>query len=147
MNLISINKKFLKIAFMISIISFLWIGSLGLLYHMSPMNLDATQNGCLFGGASEPCAMTFSEHITLWQGIITILPQDTFGIIGALLVMVALAITFTFYRDYLFEFTQRIYSRYRLYIKQHPQINLFNYLKDIFSSGILNRKIYKIATI
>lgn len=141
------NNKFGQVLIIMSAVLFLWISSFGLLYHMNEMKLESTQNSCLFSGSEEACAMTFSEHVTLWQGMITSLPQNTFGVMGALLMMVALALVFTFYRNYLFEFTRRISSRYRLYIKQHPQINLFNYLGEVFSRGILNTKKYKLATI
>lgn len=141
------NNKFGQVLIIISAVLFLWISSFGLLYHMNEMRLESTKNSCLFSGSEEACAMTFSEHLTLWQGMTTSLPQDILGVMSILLLMVALALVFTFYRNYLFEFTRRISSRYRLYIKQHPQINLFNYLGEVFSRGILNTKKYKLATI
>jgi len=147
MNLTANNKKFGKILLIISAVFFLWISSFGLMYHMNEMKLESTQNSCLFSGTEESCAMTFTEHVALWQGMTTSLPQGVLGVMSALLLMVALALVFTFYRNYLFEFTRQISSRYRLYIKQHPQINLFNYLGEVFSSGILNTKKYKLATI
>ena len=141
------NNNFGKILLIISAMFFIWISTLGLLYHMDEMNMESTKNSCLFGDSTESCAMTFTEHVTLWQGMTTTLPQNILGIMGALLAMVTLALVFTFYRNYLFEFTRRISSRFRLYIKQNPQINLFNYLGEVFSSGILNTKKYKLATI
>ncbi|KKP91452.1 MAG: hypothetical protein US04_C0001G0488 [Candidatus Nomurabacteria bacterium GW2011_GWD2_36_14] len=130
----------------ISMVIFLWISTFGLLYHMNAMRFEATKNSCLFSSSNE-CGMTFTEHITLWQGITMSLPQDIFGIVNTILLLITLALTFTFYRNSILEFSRRVSSRFRLYIKQHPQINLFNYLKEVFSSGILNTKIYKVATI
>ena len=147
MNLTANNNKFGKILLIISAVFFLWISSFGLMYHMNEMKLESTKNSCLFSDSTESCAMTFTEHVTLWQGMITTLPQNILGIMGALLTMMALTLVFTFYKNYLFEFTRRISVRYKLYIKQHPQINLFNYLGEVFSSGILNTKKYKLATI
>lgn len=147
MNLTAKNNKFGKILLIISAVFFLWISTFGLLYHMDEMNMESNKNSCLFSDSTEACAMTFTEHVALWQGMIISLPQNILSMMGTLLMMVALALVFTFYRNYLFEFTRRISSRYRLYIKQHPQINLFNYLGEVFSSGILNTKKYKLATI
>ncbi len=147
MKLMAKNNKFGKVLLIISALFFIWISSFGLMYHMNEMKLDSTKNSCLFSGSPEACAMTFSEHVTLWQGMTTTLPQNILGIMGTLLAMVTFALVFTFYRNYLFEFTRRISFRFRLYIKQHPQINLFNYLGEVFSSGILNTKKYKLATI
>ena len=147
MNLIANNNKFGKILLIISAVFFLWISTLGLLYHMDEMSMESNKNSCLFSDSTESCVMTFTEHVALWQGMITGLPQNILSMMGTLLMMVALALAFTFYGNYLSEFSRRISSRFKLYIKQHPQINLFNYLGEVFSSGILNTKKYKLATI
>ncbi len=136
------NKKFVKILFAITAISFLWLGTFGLLHHMSEMRPDnAVGSGCLFNGQTEVCTMNFSEHIALWEGMIRTLPQE----IGALSLL-ALALLFVavivFWQNNLFEFSERIASRWRLYIKQNPQIRLFNSIIEQFSQGILNPKIF-----
>lgn len=148
MNLVFTNNKFGKILLIISAILFLWIGTFGLLYHMNEMGVEKNKNSCLFSNsASEACAMTFSEHITIWQGMTLSLPQNMAGVMGALLLLVTLALISIFWRNSLYLFSRHLFSRFKLYIKQHPQINLFNYLKEVFSRGILNTKKYKLATI
>ncbi len=147
MNFIFKNKNFGKVLLIISAVFFLWISSFGLLYDMNQMGVDGSKNSCIFSVSSDSCAMNISEHITLWQGMTLSLPQNIIGIVGALLLLVTLALVSTFWRNSLYLFSPHIFSRFKLYIKQHPQMKLFNYLKEIFSSGILNKKIYKLATI
>lgn len=144
MNSIFNNKKLGGIMLIISAIFFLWISTFGLVYHMNEMKAGVADNSCLFSISSNgECAMNLSEHITLWQEMITGLPQNIVGLINALILVILLAITIIFWQNSLSLFSRRISSRYRLYIKQHPQINLFNYLGEVFSSGILNTKIYE----
>jgi len=148
MNSMLNNKKFGGILLIISAIFFLWISNFGLVYHMNEMSSKVASNICLFSTSSSGgCAMNFSEHIAFWQEMTLSLPQNIIDAISALLLMIALVAVAIFYKDYIFEFFKNITFQFRLYIKEHPQINLFNYLKEVFSSGILNTKIYKLATI
>jgi len=146
MNFTLANKKFGKIALILTAISFLWLSTFGLFNHMSEMKPDTTMGGCLFDGQTEVCAMNFSEHIALWQRMLTSLPQNT-GLIDLLILSITFIATIAFWRNPLFEFFERVVSRLRLYIKQHSQIYLFYYLLEAFSKGILNPKIYESAII
>ncbi|MFA6295492.1 MAG: hypothetical protein WC666_03655 [Candidatus Paceibacterota bacterium] len=141
------NKKFVKILFAITAISFLWLGTFGLMHHMSEMKPDMTGgSGCLFNGQTEVCTMNFSEHIALWEGMMTTLPQEI-GALSLLALALLLVVVVAFWRNPLFEFSEHIASRWRLYIKQNPQIRLFNSIIEQFSQGILNPKIFASATI
>ena len=141
MNLALANKKFLKILFALTAISFLWFATFGLFNHISEMKPDmAGGSGCLFNGQTEVCAMNFLEHIALWQGMFTILPQNT-GLLDLLILAFVLIAVVAFWNP-LTEFSELVASRWRLYIKQNPQIRLFNPLIEEFSQGILNPKIY-----
>lgn len=148
MNSIFTNKKLEKIMLIISAIFFLWISTFGLAYHMNEMKTGVADNSCLFSTSSNGgCAMNLSEHITLWKEMITGLPQNIVGLINALILVILLAITIIFWHNFLSLLSRRIASQFKLYIKQHPQIKLFNYLGEVFSSGILNTKKYKLAII
>ncbi|MFA5773536.1 MAG: hypothetical protein WC908_02585 [Candidatus Paceibacterota bacterium] len=148
MNSILKNNKIWKIVLILTAIFFLWVSTFGLLYHIDEMKSEIEKNACLFSSSSNGgCAMNFSEHIAFWQEMTLSLPQNIIDAISALLLMIALVAVAIFYKDYIFEFFKNITFQFRLYIKEHPQINLFNYLKEVFSSGILNTKIYKLATI
>ena len=145
MNFTLNNKKFWIIILTVVIISFLWISTFGLLYGMKSKD---SMSDCLFNNKVEKgCTMNFTEHVTLWQRMITSLPQQTFGLINILILIVLLSITTIFWQNSTSLFLWRIFYRFRLYIKQHPQIKRFNYLIEIFSRGILNTKIYKIIKI
>lgn len=147
MNSIFKNNKILKIILAGAVISFLWISTFGLLYHMNEMKLEGAKSNCIFSGESNGCAMNFSDHINIWHEIFTIIPNDIFGLVNSILLAILLATLIVFSKDYFHVFSRRIYCRYKLYIKQHREIKLFNFLAEVFSSGILNTKKYKLATI
>ena len=139
------SKKLGKIALMITTVSFLWFGTFGLINHMSEMAQDGGMGGCILNGQISQCMMSIPEHIALWQGLVTSLPQSGFlSILALLLVSVSLI---AFWQNHLYKFYERIAFRYKLYIKQYSQINIFNYLQESFSGGILNSKIYEPAII
>ncbi|MFA6392678.1 MAG: hypothetical protein WCW54_01130 [Candidatus Paceibacterota bacterium] len=141
------NKKFGKIMLIISIVSLLWISTLGLVYHMNGMKFEGAKNSCLLGSENNGCAMNFSEHVTVWNEMFTLMPQNILNTTSSLVSFVLLFVIFVFARNYLSLYSRQIYLKFKLYIKEHPQINLFNYLGEIFSSGILNTKKYKLANI
>lgn len=147
MNSILNNKKFGKVMLIISAIFFLWISIFGLVYHINEMSVGTEKSSCLFSGQTEGCAMNFSEHITIWHGMTTTIPQNIMEIISILIMSLVFVTAFILWQNYFYTLSKRIFSRFKLYIRQHPQINLFNYFKEVFSSGILNTKIYKVATI
>lgn len=142
MQQLSLNK-FSKILLILTTISFLWLGTFGLLSHMSEMRSDnqMTMGGCLFDGQEEICNMDFSEHLSVWQSVLTSLPQN-FGLLNMLILAIVLVVIIPFLHDPLSRLSERIRFRYKLYIKQHPQINLFNFIQEIFSQGILNPKLF-----
>jgi hypothetical protein len=132
---------------MLAMVSFLWISMFSLFYHTSDMGSDGMASSCLFGGEKVSlCTMSFSEIISLWQGSFVGLAQET-GSLSSVLLLIILAVAIVFVRNLLYEFSERIFSRRILYIKQHFQINFFNYLKEAFSQGTLNPKVYELAIV
>lgn len=146
MNFALVNNRFAKIAILLSAVSFLWIGAFGLLRHGLGMKSGGETNGCLFDGQMEVCNMNVSDHITTWQTMLTGLPQND-EVMEALFLAAMFVVTILFTQITLSKFSERITTRYYLYIKQHPQIHLFDSLKEAFSRGILNSKIYAEVTI
>lgn len=140
MEFISSNKKFIKITFALIAVSFVWFGTFSLLLHMNQMEQYFQMSDCLFDQA-EVCGMSISEHLSSWQSAFTTLPQNIY-LINLLVLTLLSVLIVAFWRNSLFEFFDHIASRFELYIKQHPQINLFNFLREAFSQGILNSKIY-----
>ena len=146
MNFVSSDKKFRKILFILTAISFLWIGTFGLL-SMGQMKTNGTISGCLFSsGQMELCSMSFSDHITLWQSLFTGVPKNTGLLFILTLVIVLLFSVVILWQNPFFEFSKRITFRFRIYIKQHYRTR-FNFLKEVFSQGILNSKIYSSVTL
>ncbi len=103
---------------------------------------DGTMSGCVFNGKVEMCAMTFSEHLARWQAMFTtIAPQK--ALILALLVLLAVVfVAVGVFKRNIFLLSNYYATRWRLYIKQNPYLPLFNPLKEAFSQGILNPKIF-----
>lgn len=143
-----VNKKIVRFFFGLALIAFIFVALFGLSHGMAGMEKrsDGTMGGCLFNGQTEVCTMNFSEHIALWEGMMTTLPQEV-GVLSLLVLALLLVVIVTFWQDSLFEFSERVASRWRLYVKQNPHAHLFNSLIEEFSQGILNPKIFASATI
>ncbi len=144
MSLTSYSDIFVKTIFAMTIVSFLVFSLFGIVIVMNEMKMDnhGAISDCLFMTVTSQCPITFTGHINLWQLMFnTLLP------VISLMSVILLAITLTFTK-LLFNnnsFTQPLKFltlRYRLYLKQHPLVSLFDYLKEAFSQGILNPKIY-----
>ncbi len=142
MNFKISKKEFGKIAIILTIILFLWISTFGLLYYMSQMKLSSASS-CLFDGqGTTACTMNFSEHIALWQGLVRSIPA-TIGFLSFFILLVALEPLKNFWNNFFIRFWDQSIFYWKLYLKQHPQIRLFNFLLEIFSSGILKPRIYE----
>lgn len=144
MKLISPNKTFLKVAFILATVSFLFMGVFGIFHHISDMKTGeetASGSNCLFNGQTELCTVNFSEHITYWQGLFTTRPVQ-FGMLSLILLMILFAVV-VLWKNLIYEFFEFIASWWRFYIKQLFQIHFFDSLREAFSQGILNTKIYE----
>lgn len=124
--------------------SFMLVGILGiLLFSIPQMSMDMRVSGgninCPFGGHSTAiCQMNPMEHIQEWQGIFTILPiQNT-------------SLLFTFFA---FLVISKLKFRNRFLILEAPLVilgslyslisfQIFDSLEELFSSGILNPKVF-----
>lgn len=97
------------------------------------------------GDHDKVCKNAFAEHWSLWQAMFTALPQEK-SLLGALGVAVIAAIAFIFQkRSFLLSETLTI--RQRQYPKLHPSFLLFNFLRTLFSQGILNPKVHIPSTL
>lgn len=84
------------------------------------------------------CKNAFAEHLSLWQALFTALPQEksSLGILGA---AVVIALAFVFQRHPFF-LSETYMVRQRQYLKRHPSFLPFDFLRAVFSQGILNPK-------
>ncbi len=132
----SATKKFARFLLGFALIAFLSVTFLGMPQMMMGMEKrsDGTMSGCMFSGKAEVCAMTFAEHLANWQAMFTTTaPQKMLAFVSLLLLVVVFVALFLF---------SYYTTRWRLYIKQNPNLSLFNPLREAFSQGILNPKIY-----
>lgn len=122
--------KFLVIG--IVVLSFLSLIGLGP-WHAFQMTMDDQGNmqNCIFDvGEQSICAMDVFEHLSLWQRLLVAVPM----------LLVALTVGFWYRRQSLIADTQGISEQ--LYSHQDFRLKLFDYLRRVFSQGILHPKIY-----
>ena len=141
MNLGVVNKKTAKIVLLIVTIPFVWLGAFGLIRHAGEMKSGMTTSGCLFDGGQEVCAMNIGEHVAIWQNMFTSLPQTTDFF---QLVLIALAVLVVAYilQNIVSWLLARDATRSRLYLQNSRSIHFFDSLREAFSGGIINPKIY-----
>jgi hypothetical protein len=120
------NKTFGKIALILAAVFFLWVGTFGLISSMNGMKMDDMKTNCLFSTENAPCPMSIGEHISLWQGMFTSLPQNNnFSSLVLLILMVTLLSVLALWDKPLFELSEYIFSRYKIYTRQHVESFLY----------------------
>ncbi len=133
-------RVFMSLAFagfILGIFSFSLESSMGLEF------IGIAQNDNCFVALSDHdtmCKNAFAEHLNFWQSIFTALPQEK-SIIGFLMSVLVLSVTFLFRKQHLF-LLGIFAGQQRRYAKQHPSSPLFDFLRTLFSQGILNPKAY-----
>lgn len=132
-----------------ALLSFLLIAGLGLSHSLGmEMRDDGTMDGCMFGGRAEICPMTFAEHLSKWRDLFTAIPQKSIQLIQLLVLLSSFAIAaFALRRHLLLPLFSYFSERWRFYIKNNPNLPLFDRLRETFSQGILNPKIHDFATL
>lgn len=137
MNLIMIQKigKILLCALV------LWTMLFGMSQMSANMSTMDSKANCLFGGHSMAiCQMNPMEHIQEWQSMFTMLPaQNTLLLLFALFAFLAIS-KLRFWSRFSIPEPPLLLSR-----NQHAvthSFRIFDPLKEAFSSGILNPKIF-----
>lgn len=124
------------------LLAFVLLGIFGL-GHFSgmPINEGGEMDGCIFAGGTMLCKMSVIEHIALWQSMFTAVPQEsaTVFVLLALFIAVIFTIKNILAPPRLFKHNA---LAYKLYLARHPDLPLFNPLKEALSRGIINPKIY-----
>jgi hypothetical protein len=137
------TKKLGRLLLTLGLIAFLVVAFFGASKSMSmEMRDDGTMGGCLFTGMDAICTMKLEEHLTQWQSMFTTTdPQKALTFVLLILLAVVFVTVSIFKRNLLLLFSYYT-TRWRLYIKHNPALSLFNSLREAFSQGILNPKIY-----
>lgn len=135
MNIIfkKINPVFLALVLM----PFLWMALFGL--SQMSANMNGEMINCPFSDHSMSiCKMNPLEHIQEWQSMFTTLPvKDTISILSLILIIISLN-TLSFLSRFSIPDIQKLYARL-LYKKK---FHIPNPLKEAFSQGILNPKLF-----
>lgn len=145
--MVIIYQKFTIFLLAFGLFAFVALSIFGL-WHMSDMeaNKDGNMEGCIFTGKTMLCKMGIVEHISLWQGMFTAVPQESLMLLALLILLVAVIFVIKNILAPSHLSSSEVLTR-RLYSKEHPNLLLFNPLKEAFSQGILNPKIYDFVTL
>lgn len=114
----------------------------------SVMGMETDKQGqmssCPFTVSSSICTMGFSEHLSLWQRMFTATLDNNVGLLVALgLTVLAVSLVL----KSLETDRHKEFIAYKFYKHEHQKSPVFNKLTELFSRGILNPKIYALATI
>lgn len=117
----------------------------GIANHAPMHGISMNSSGMMMSGVNqqECCNANFSKNTDSWKNIILTVPdkmRDT-------LALLALGLALIFGYSWISLWNRRPsmepdVGRLRLYIRQNPDLILFNQLKLAFARGILNPKIY-----
>ncbi|OGI74912.1 hypothetical protein A3D36_01275 [Candidatus Nomurabacteria bacterium RIFCSPHIGHO2_02_FULL_36_29] len=133
-------QKIIKLTVVLAFSAVLLFGFSG--FGMMGMDMNSPMVNCPFGGHSMSiCKMNPMEHIQEWQSMFTTLPaKDALSsLLSILLALLAL-------------FGLRFFKKFSLHDQPWPEVyispfylrkrQIFDPLKEAFSSGILNPKIF-----
>lgn len=115
------------------------------MFHEPSMRMDMTSNPTLtaIAGQESCCGTNVSQHIQSWRNTFLAVPQgirDALTLLALGLILI-LGYSWASLRNRRPSIDLDI-GRLRLYIRQNPELVLFNHLKLAFARGILNPKIY-----
>ena len=134
-----------RTVFALTAVAFVWVALFGLVQSMNEMQMKKSggMSGCLFNGGYELCPMNISEHVAHWQAMFAALRAKAFPASAArIMVIVALGVVAIFSSRLFLKQNARLFLRGRLYFQRNQQTHIFDILREAFSSGILNPKIY-----
>jgi len=97
---------------------------------------DGAMAGCPFSHGSAMCAMNAIEHIATWKALFTALPQKSAALLAILIFIFAAAFSAP-RRESPADKSLNAFRRFFLIFRP-----VFDYLREIFSRGILHPKIY-----
>lgn len=112
------------------------------MFHETSMRLE-TSDRTMMAIASEKhcCGSTMSEHITTWKDTFLVVSREMRDALA--LFVLGLILGFVFIRSsFNHAHSDRGSLSYRLYLRQNPDIFIFNHLRFAFARGILNQKVF-----
>lgn len=129
--------------------SFFFIVGFGLSHSLGmEMRTDGTMGGCMFDGRAQICPMAFTEHISNWQSMFSVILQKSFFFVQILVLISTFIVAVSaLRRNLLFLLFSYFSERWKFSIKNNPNLPLFDFIREAFSRGILNPKIYDLAVL
>ena len=114
---------------------------LSISYSMA-MESDGVMENCLFGGTASVCPMSLFEHLSSWQNMfVANLPKVAALYLFLFLVLIGLHLASSDLQLMPSKLSKSIQNQ-KLYLKQKPNILLFDDLRLAFTQGLLEPKIY-----
>ncbi len=140
-------QKVIKFPIILATLGVLTFGFVctGMASHVSMHDADMNSTEIIISGANqqECCNTSFSKNIDTWKNIVLTIPDKTRDALSLLLLGLVLVLGYSWVslwnRRPPIELDT---GRLRLYIRENPNLILFNHLKLAFARGILNPKIY-----
>lgn len=137
------TKKFGRFLLVLGLIALISVAFFGASQAMGmKQRSDGTMSGCLFDGKAEICIMSFSQHLSNWQGMFAATTPEKINVLALLALIAALFAAVALLRRHVLSLLNYYANRWRFYIKQNSLLVIFNPLQEAFSQGILNPKIY-----
>ena len=136
--------KLLKLPVVLIILGVLTFGFIctGMASHASMHGTDMDSPEVVMSGANqqECCNTGISKNIESWKSTLLVAPR---AVKDGLLLLLGLATAFAFMGlRFIHNPDNREQLSYRFYIRDNPDLILFNHLKLAFARGILNPKLY-----
>lgn len=139
--------KYAKIITFFAVAVFLMVTILGISHSFGmEMNEKGQMSVCPFSGQAAICTMTFAEHLSIWQAMFTAIPQKA-SLFSILILTLAFALASLIFRERFGLFWAGLSSCLKLYLKRSSIFAFSNHLKESFSQGILNPKIFESAIV
>lgn len=126
-----------KILITLVVMSLLLVSSIGFPHFGMDMEQGGQMSGCPFMGMTAICQMSPIEHIAAWQNMFTSLPFQN----SVLLLLLSL-LAFFLVLTWIEKIPIRPVSTQTIRYTQRAYISLRNPLQELFSSGILNPKLF-----
>lgn len=113
------------------------------MFHETSMEMTTDPTLMAITAEESCCGTTMSQHIQSWKSTFLAVPQgfrDALALLALGLVLI-LGYSWFSFRDR-YPLLDPDIGGLRLYVRQNPDITLFNHLKLAYARGILNPKIY-----
>ena len=141
------TKNFFKLSLVFPVILALVLGFFCTgIFTKTPMHMTIIDSNALstMQGEQSCCGTSMSQHMNLLHNTSLALPDQARNNWG--LIILSLIFAFTVIGKSLIKTTlvneNKLLIFYKLYLRQNPDLVLFNQLKLAFARGILNPKIY-----